>query len=73
MPVIFEPGQFWDDVTRRGLTDWMADNPASKFYELFAQVGPFDEDLSAAGRVLDVGPGFAQVLRGCFHADRFAI
>ena len=65
---------FWNFVHRDRRVEWCADHPVKYFTDLFDRVGPFSEDLRGALSVLDVGPGYAQVLRSLpEHVRKYAV
>ena len=65
--------KFWDTAHTIKAEAMVADHPADKFIELFGAAGPFVLDLAKAKSVLDIGPGYAQLLRQAPTSRRFAV
>lgn len=69
---------FWDNAHKRADAGLVADHKVDKFKEMYYRAGLwswFVEDLHHAMRVLDIGPGYAEVLRDdlCASKDKFAV
>lgn len=67
--------RFWDRVHATHDVRWVADHAAAEHMSFFMMLGgTFEDEFTAARSVLDIGPGYARLLRACGpETARYAI